>query len=97
MNIRRIGIIILILTIIVFLYYRYFLTSTIIIATLEEKIETNNTQFIKVRSADNTLIKVKVPEIVWPFLEEGSEYSINYKRNELRYPFVTYITPIDKK
>jgi len=87
----------LILLVIVFVYYRYLLTSTIIIATLEEKIETPKNHIIKIRSEDNRVVQIKVPEIVWPFLVEGSEYSIKYKQNELRSPFLTGITPIDKK
>lgn len=94
---RKITFIILLVTISYFVYYQYVLTSTLVVATIEKKVESKNKDnlYIIIRTEDGRKLKIKAPDIVWPLLNEGSEYSLNYKHNELRDPFLTYISPID--
>jgi len=71
------------------------LSRTITIATIENKIESNNNKIITIRSENNRTVNIKVPDIVWPFLKIGSEYSISYSQNILRSPFLTRVKPIE--
>lgn len=78
---------------VIFLYYHYVLGGTVAFATIEEKIESNNTKIITIRFEDNRTENIKVPDIVWPFLEIGSEYFLSYRQNLLRSPFLVIIKP----
>ncbi|MBJ6361231.1 hypothetical protein ACFOQM_07995 [Paenibacillus sp. GCM10012307] len=95
---QKVMILFLVLLLITFLYYNFMFSSTFAIVTLDEKIETyeNSNKFIKLKFEDNSTVKVKVPDIVWPFLKIGAEYSVKYKQNLMRGPFVTRINPLNK-
>ena len=76
---------------IIYVYYFYFLASTTTIVTLKSKIVQHDRRYIIVSQESGALVKVRVPEIVWPFLEEGKLYFVNYAYNALRKPYLTRI------
>lgn len=85
----------IILFVITFLYYQFILSQTIAIVTIENKVQSNNKNIITIRFEDNRTQNIKAPDIVWPFLEIGLEYSVTYKHNLLRRPFLTRIEPME--
>jgi hypothetical protein len=70
------------------------LSSTITVAVIEDKFVEKEKKYIHIRTEGGQRTKVEVSEIAWPLVEVGSEYSVSYKFNRIRPPFLTRIVPI---
>lgn len=77
-------------------FYYFFVTSShISISTLKEKIEKNGDKYIRIEFENGQETTVSTPEIVWPFLKEGSVYFIKYRYNLMRSPFLEKIKEVE--
>ncbi|WP_212677034.1 hypothetical protein, partial [Paenibacillus sp. 7516] len=59
-----------------FVYYFFITSSTVTVGTVEKKFVQNNKNYIEVTLEIGETKKIRVPEIVWPLIDERKTYFI---------------------